>query len=215
MRIKICGITRPDQGAAIANMGATALGFICVQRSPRYIQPDRIRDIVEQLPAKVDRVGVFADASIAEIIQVVKTGNLNAVQLHGNETLPFCQQLREALPGVELIRALRVRSPQQLEAVDTYQGYVDTLLLDAYHPGALGGTGMTLDWSSLNTFRPFCPWLLAGGLTPENVSEALHLTSPNGIDLSSGVESAPGDKDLQKVANLFQQLDRCKAFNQD
>ena len=206
MRIKICGITKPEQGTAIVNMGATALGFICVQRSPRYIQPDQIRAIVEQLPVQVDRVGVFADAAIDEIVQVVKVANLSAVQLHGNETLLVCQQLREALPTTEIIRALRVQSTQQLEMVNAYKGYVDTLLLDAYHPGLLGGTGITLDWSTLNTFRPFCPWLLAGGLTPENVGEALQLASPDGIDLSSGVELAPGNKDLQKVANLFQQL---------
>ena len=206
MRIKICGITKPEQGRSIAQQGATALGFICVRQSPRYILPEQIDRIVSSLPSGIDRVGVFADASIAEIQQVVTIGQLNVVQLHGNESPEFCQQVRMALPKVELIKALRIRSNADLARSSLYRHVVNTLLLDAYHPGALGGTGKTLDWSALQQFCPDCAWFLAGGLTPENVLEALSLVQPDGIDLSSGVESAPGDKDLQKVARLFEQL---------
>lgn len=213
MRVKICGITHPDQGTAIADLGATALGFMCVRQSPRYVTLSQIQAIVDRLLASsigqcVDRVGVFANAGLEEIVQVVESGNLTAVQLHGAESPQFCRDLRAALPDVELIKALRVRDSATLVQLNVYYGAIDTLLLDAYDPKALGGTGKTLDWSSLQQFRPDCPWLLAGGLTPVNVLQALRLTQPDGIDLSSGVERAPGDKDLQKVAQLFEQLQR-------
>ncbi|MBD1866272.1 phosphoribosylanthranilate isomerase [Leptolyngbya sp. FACHB-671] len=212
MRIKICGITKPDQGKAIAQMGATALGFMCVPQSPRYISPEQIRLIVDHLPvhpltgALIDRVGVFANATLVEICQVVAIANLNAVQLHGSESPEFCQQLRAALPEIEILKALRVRSSETLAEANAYTDSIDALLLDAYHPKLLGGTGKTLDWSSLQNFRPNCSWLLAGGLTPSNVREALNQVFPDGIDLSSGVEHLPGDKDLAKVAQLFEQL---------
>lgn len=208
MRVKICGITKPEQGQAIANLGATALGFICVSASPRYVTPKQIRIIVEQLTVEVDRVGVFADAAVEAICQIFTEAHLNAVQLHGSESPEFCTQLRQLLPDVEIIKALRVKTADCLDQVFTYTDYVDTLLLDAYHPQMLGGTGKTLDWFTLKQFRPNCPWLLAGGLTPDNVLEALKFLEPNGIDLSSGVEQSPGDKDLDKVAELFSKLSK-------
>lgn len=205
MRVKICGITKPEQGQAIACLGATALGFICVKASPRYVTPQQIQAIVAQLTKPVDRIGVFADATIEEIVQVVSSCNLSAVQLHGNESPQFCQMLRQ-MPEVEIIKALRVKTPECLNQAATYASYVDTLLLDAYHPQLLGGTGKTLDWTTLQQFRPSYPWLLAGGLTPDNILEALQGLQPQGIDLSSGVERSPGDKDLDKVALLFKNL---------
>jgi len=206
MRVKICGITKPEQGQAIANLGATALGFICVSASPRYVTPEQIRLVVEQLTVTLDRVGVFADATVEAISHIVTAANLNVVQLHGNESPEFCTQLRQFLPEVEIIKALRVRTPDCLNQVFNYTAHIDTLLLDAYHPQILGGTGKTLDWFTLEQFNPNCPWLLAGGLTPDNILDALKLLQPNGIDLSSGVERSPGDKDLDKVAQLFSQL---------
>jgi phosphoribosylanthranilate isomerase len=221
MRIKICGITKPDQGKAIAQLGATALGFMCVPQSPRYVLPEQIRLIVDQLPPSsstgqtstgqpVSRVGVFANETLMEICRVVAIARLNAVQLHGSESPHFCQQLQAALPGVEIFKALRIRNPDSLTEAEAYIGKIDALLLDAYHPTLLGGTGKTLDWSSLQTFRPDCPWLLAGGLTPNNVLDALSQVHPDGIDLSSGVEHSPGDKDLAKVAQLFRQLNQVR-----
>ncbi len=206
MRVKICGITKPSQGQAIAQLGATALGFICVQASPRYVTPGQIRAIVEPLLIEVDRIGVFADATIEEITQIVAEAGLSAVQLHGSESPEFCERLRESLPKVEILKALRVRTPVCLNHATTYSSCVDTLLLDAYHPQLLGGTGKTLDWLMLRQFRPQCPWLLAGGLTPDNILAALSQLQPSGIDLSSGVERSPGDKDLDKVAQLFERV---------
>lgn len=206
MRIKICGITQPQQGKAIADLGATALGFICVPASPRYVNAAQIVAIREHLPAHITRIGVFADSDLGEICQVVAATGLTGVQLHGDESPAFCQQLRQVLPRVEIIKALRIRSAQTLDQAATYTGMVDTLLLDAYHPQMLGGTGKTLNWQTLQQFQPNCPWLLAGGLTPNNVLAALQQLQPHGLDLSSGVERTPGDKDLDKVAQLFEQL---------
>ncbi len=206
MRVKICGITKPLQGNAIAQLGATALGFICVPTSPRYVTPAQIRAVVEQLSVDVDRIGVFANTTIEVICQTVATAGLNGVQLHGNESLEFCDRLRRILPEIELIKALRVQTPESLLQVDAYTNTVDTLLLDAYHPTNLGGTGQTLDWHTLRQFSPDCPWFLAGGLTADNILAALSQVNPNGIDLSSGVERSPGDKDLDRVAQLFEKL---------
>ncbi len=206
MRIKICGITQPEQGKAIASLGATALGFMCVPSSPRYVQVNTIRAVVDQLPEKIDKIGVFANATIEEITQTVVNSGLTGVQLHGDESPEFAVQLRQSLPKVEIIKALRIRKIEDLDTVAIYTTCIDTLLLDAYHPQQLGGTGKTLDWQMLQMFNPGLPWFLAGGLRPDNILEALSQLNPSGIDLSSGVERAPGDKDLDQVARLFERL---------
>lgn len=207
MRVKICGITTPLQAEAIANLGATDMGFICVPTSPRYVTPDQIRTVVQHLSRSIPCIGVFANTTIDKICQVFREGNLTAVQLHSHESPEFCQQLRASLPtGVEIIKAIRVKNAAALAQAEIYAEVVDTLLLDAYHPGQLGGTGQPLDWAALQQFSPKCPWLLAGGLTPDNILDALKQVNPTGIDLSSGVERSPGDKDLTKVARLFEQL---------
>jgi phosphoribosylanthranilate isomerase len=217
LRVKICGITQPDQGRAIAQAGASMLGFICAPSSPRYVTPEQIATVVAALPLNpqtgqptCDRVGVFVDASIEVICHTVAIGHLNGVQLHGSESPEFCGQLRHQLPAIELIKALRVHSAETLTQVERYQNCVHTFLLDAYHPSLAGGTGITLDWQILQNFRPPLPWILAGGLNPNNVIDALNQLQPSGIDLSSGVEVAPGIKDVPKVSQLFAQL---KAFN--
>ena len=208
MRVKICGITKPEQGSAIASLGATALGFICARQSPRYIANAQINAIVKDLPPSVDRIGVFVNASREEIRQVVMETGLTGVQLHGDESPEFCQRLRQLLPRIELIKALRIKNPESLSEVARYFDCIDTLLVDAYHPHLFGGTGKTLNWQTLAQFRPSLPWLLAGGLTPENIVGALSQLKPDGIDLSSGVERSPGDKDLTKVALLFDALNQ-------
>ncbi len=208
LRIKICGITKPDQASAIANLGATALGFICVPGTPRFIDAETIGAVVNQLSEPIDRVGVFLNAKLDEIQNTVRVANLNVVQLHGNESPEYCDSLRSVLPTIEIIKVFRVRSVDDLMQTKLYEGYVDTFLLDAYHPHQAGGTGHTINWTSLQTFRPARSWFLAGGLKPSNILAALSLIQPDGIDLSSGVENAPGDKNLEQVAQLFETLKR-------
>ncbi|WP_071517300.1 phosphoribosylanthranilate isomerase [Geitlerinema sp. PCC 9228] len=211
MRVKICGIRDAEQGKAIAELGATAIGFICVPRSKRYLTPAQILALTEQLPHHIDRIAVFANATISEICQVFPHRGLSGMQLHGDESPEFCQQLRQALTQrgcdqVELIKALRIRTADDLQRAAAYEPYVDTFLLDAYHPQQLGGTGIPLDWQALQKFTPQRPWFLAGGLTPENIQTALGQLQPDGIDVSSGVEIAPADKDISRVAALLAQV---------
>jgi phosphoribosylanthranilate isomerase len=218
IQVKICGITQVDQALVIAQLGATALGYICVSRSPRYITPEQIAPIVTTLAQSApdtQHFGVFANASLSDILSTTKTAGLSVLQLHGDETPATCRLLRDALEhaglsDVKLAKAIRVRADENtnedLETAISYEAVVDYLLLDAYHPDQLGGTGKTLDWKAIRDFSPSRPWFLAGGLTPSNVLSAIAQLSPDGIDLSSGVERSPGDKDLSKVRQLFDQL---------
>jgi phosphoribosylanthranilate isomerase len=206
LRIKICGITQPAQGQAIAALGVNALGFICVPASPRYVSPAQIRQVSDQLLPTVSRIGVFMDADVETMVQTATIGQLTSIQLHGVETEAICTELRDRLPEIELIKAFRVRSGWELEMAAAYAPAVDWLLLDAYHPDLGGGTGKTIDWQTLAAFKPDKPWFLAGGLNPANINQALSLTQPNGIDLSSGVEHAPGDKNINAVNALLTQL---------
>ena len=206
MRIKICGITQPNQGVAISKLGAHALGFICVSASPRYVTPSQIRTIVEVLPPTIEKIGVFANTITEEIARIATNCGLTGIQLHGDESPAFCQQLRHYLPDKEIIKALRIHSWEALQKAQIYNCCVDTLLLDAYHPQQLGGTGKTLNWEMLKEFTSPKPWFLAGGLTPDNILDALSYVHPHGIDLSSGVERTPGDKDIDKVTKLFATL---------
>lgn len=207
MRVKICGLTKVNQAQEIAHQGANSIGFICVKKSPRYIVPEKIQAISMALPNNIDKVGVFANHSLQEIIEIVETARLTSVQLHGAESPEFCDRLRQALAkNIELIKAFRIKNGASLQDTERYSNRVDTLLLDAYHPQMLGGSGHTIDWQALKQFNPSLPWLLAGGLTPNNIQAALTSLKPDGIDLSSGVEHSPGDKDLTKVTQLFEQL---------
>ena len=212
MYIKICGLTKLDQAQAIAQMGVNALGFICVSSSPRYISPTAIGQITSSLLSaqieisrlsKLDLIGVFLNASISEISETVALAGLNAVQLHGDESPEFCDRMRSQLstinPKTKLIKALRVKNQLGLEQAHLFSNVVDAVLLDAYDPHMAGGTGKTLDWQMLRDFRPNCDWWLAGGLSPENVANAIAQVCPDGLDVSSGVERSAGDKDLTKV----------------
>ncbi|PZO57326.1 MAG: phosphoribosylanthranilate isomerase [Phormidesmis priestleyi] len=214
LQVKICGITTVEQGSAIATLGATALGYICVSSSPRYISAERIAPIaaaVRAIAPEVQHFGVFANAPIADILSITKTADFSVIQLHGDETPATCQLLRDALSyanlaHIKLVKALRIKGSEDLDTAFSYEPHIDMLLLDAYHPDQLGGTGHTLDWAALKSFSPSRPWLLAGGLAPGNVLTALAKLSPSGIDLSSGLERSPGDKDLSKVRQLFDRL---------
>ena len=167
---------------------------------------NQVRQILEKLPLGVETVGVFADASLETIEQVVLETGFTGIQLHCNESPEFCRAVKQSFPNREIIKALRIQSAESLQKAIAYYSVIDTLLLDAYHPQQLGGTGKTLPWNDLKNFQPPCPWLLAGGLNPDNVLTALESLHPDGIDLSSGVERSPGDKDLEKVSQLLKTL---------
>lgn len=206
MRVKICGLGQREQAQGIVALGIQTLGFICVEASPRYVSPAEIQFILEGLSPQIQAIGVFANVPLETIARVLDQADLTGIQLHGQESPAFCQQVKQSFPTQEVIKALRVASPTTLQQAEAYYEFVDTLLLDAYHPHQLGGTGQTLPWEMLQIFTPPIPWFLAGGLTPDNVRQALGILRPDGIDLASGVEKAPKDKDLEKVRQLMRQL---------
>jgi phosphoribosylanthranilate isomerase len=203
-RIKICGLTQPDQAYAIAQMGVHALGFIGVPNSSRFVTPGQLSKIVESLPPFTERVVVLADPTDEAIEQYAVRAQVSLIQLHGTESPERCDQIRSRFPWLRLIKAFRIRSVDDLDKTEAYAAVVDSYLLDAYHPDQLGGTGQTLDWQDLLTYEPSRPWILAGGLTPDNVHLALSRLTPHAIDLSSGVEDSPGQKNLESVHRLIQ-----------
>ncbi len=206
MRLKICGITNPEQAEAIASLGVDTLGFICVKNSPRYVNAKEIKAITDKLPSEMSKVGVFVNQTEEEIVNIVQEGGLTAIQLHGDEPPSVCARLRELLPDLEIIKVFRYQNRDSLARLDDYLSLIDTILLDTYQKEVYGGTGKTFNWSELVDFRPSRPWLLAGGLNSENVLLALNTLKCDGLDVSSSVESQPGEKDLNKIRQLLDHL---------
>lgn len=203
LRIKICGITREEDARAAIDAGADALGFVFVPGTPRYIEPGRAAAITRGLPPFVSRVGLFVDADPEFIRAVVGKARLDTVQLHGDEA----PEAGRGLLGIaRVIQAFRVRGPETLQRLNAYRDSSDAWLLDAYVPGTSGGTGARFDWSlAVEACRLGHPVILAGGLKPENIAEAVRQVSPYAVDVSSGVEASPGLKDAQKIERLVRQ----------
>lgn len=208
--LKICGITRLDQAIAIAQLPAVkGLGFVYVPGTPRYLNLAQINLITSTIAAHnpgIDLVGLGVNLNLKQVIALVESTQINSLQLHGQESPEFCGEVKAVMPQIRLIKAFRIRDRTDLAPILAYLPYVDQIILDAYDPKLAGGTGKTLNWSLLADFRPSCPWLLAGGLTPTNVNQAIALTQPDGIDLSSGVENQPGDKNLHQIHQLIAAL---------
>jgi phosphoribosylanthranilate isomerase len=193
--IKICGITRLEDALVAAELGVWAVGFICWPGSPRFVDPRRARDIVRVLPPFVTPVGVFVDQSPEEIEAIATTVRLGVVQLHGSETPAAARAL-----SCRVIKALPVRASGEVPGLDEW---VDTLvLLDADDAVRRGGTGQRVDWTVAAAIARRRPVVLAGGLGPENVAEAVERVQPGAIDVSSGVETAPGIKDHARLRAL-------------
>lgn len=200
IRIKICGITRAEDAWAAVNAGADAVGFIFAASSPRYIAPALAGEIGRDLPPFVARVGVFVDEPAGSVRSIAATADLDTVQLHGRETPALIEELRSG--SFRLIKAIRVRDESSLAPLPTFD--VSAFLLDSYVAGQHGGTGEKFNWDlAIQAKRLGKPIILAGGLTPENVREAIQAVQPFGIDVSSGVEQSPGIKDHDKIRRLI------------
>lgn len=202
---KICGVRSPEALVAAAQGGASHAGLVFVPASPRGITMVEAAALAARAPSRLGLVGLFVDASPEAILAAVRDARLVAVQLHGGETPAFAAALRQALPpGVELWRAAGVATRAEAEtAARLWAGLADRLLLDARPPpGAAlpGGNAVRIDWPMLAGFAPPLPWALAGGLTPDNVAGAIALTNAPMVDVSSGVEDAPGMKSTAKIA---------------
>ena len=194
-RIKICGITNQEDADVAVASGADALGFILVEKSPRYAPPERIREIVANLPPFVTTVGVFVNEPAEQVNTLAQQCGLYAAQLHGDESPGFCEQIERTV-----IKVFRVKDATWRDAAAPYR--VHALLLDTYVPDRYGGTGKTFDWNLiLHTQHRL---ILSGGLNPENVQDAIRHVHPYGVDTSSGVEAEPGKKDHDKVKSFIQ-----------
>lgn len=204
--IKICGVTRVEQALDLAALDIQAIGLIGVPQTPRYLSPDRMETLVAALPSGVETVGVFRDRPLSDLVEIVQRVGLTTLQLHGQETPATCEALRHRCPSLRLVKAIRLKSAQDLDRIGSYTGVVDRVLIDTYHPQQLGGTGQTWNWSWLQGYPYDLPWILAGGLTPDNIRAALTTVQPFGVDVSSGVERAPGDKDLHTVRQLVERI---------
>jgi phosphoribosylanthranilate isomerase len=193
-KIKICGITNREDALEAAAAGADALGFVFVRSSPRYIDPDTAAEIIACLPPFLTTVGVFADADRETIQTTARRCALRAVQLHGSESPDFCR----TWSGLCVIKAFRIQNDHSLTDLPRFA--TDAWLLDTHVPGQSGGTGIAFDWSlALKAKAWGRPIVLAGGLNPINVAAAVQQVRPYAVDVSSGVESVPGKKDVDKM----------------
>ncbi|WP_297056800.1 phosphoribosylanthranilate isomerase [Thermosulfurimonas sp.] len=203
VRVKICGITEPETALLAVELGAAALGFIFYPRSPRYIPPPKAREIIALLPPLITTVGVFVDEDPSRIKEIMDYVGLDLVQLHGRESPETC-----ALFFPRVIKALRLRGEEDLPQLGSYRGKVRGVLLEPYVKGLPGGTGRTLDWNLALKARDYgLPLILAGGLSPENIRQAVLTVRPYAVDVNSGVEKEPGRKDPERLRALFRALE--------
>jgi phosphoribosylanthranilate isomerase len=199
VRIKICGITNLEDALLAADLGADALGFIFYPKSPRYVAPDAARKIIAHLPPFVVSVGVFVDEPAAVVQDLAAQVGLDWVQAHGQEPPGYCRSL-----GRRVIKAFRMKDASSLTDLEPYRGAVQAFLLDTYKKGQVGGTGETFDWQLAQEAKKYGQIILAGGLTPENVAQAIKVAQPEAVDTASGTEAAPGKKDPEKLRAFFE-----------
>lgn len=198
VRVKICGITRVEDALAAVHHGASAIGFVFWRQSARYVTPEKAREIVAVLPPFITAVGVYVDPDPAWVKETSSVAGLNLLQFHGNEPEDFCRQF--FLP---YIKAVRVRAGIDLLQYATRYGGARGLLADTYVEGEPGGTGSAFDWNLIPRDLPL-PLILSGGLHPDNILEAIRRVRPWAVDVSSGVETAKGIKDAEKIAAFMQ-----------
>jgi|SRR5579863_4622141 len=194
--VKICGVTSVADGLAAAEAGADAVGLMFYKGSPRHITLETAAEIARALPPFVVKVGVFVNAPEDDVLHAISECGLNIAQFHGNESPEYCRQF-----PVMSLKAFRIRDRDSLKALPDYT--TDAWLLDAFTPDALGGTGEKFNWDlAIEVQKMGRPIFLAGGLTPENVADAVRKVQPYGVDVSSGVESALGKKDHKKIRDF-------------
>jgi phosphoribosylanthranilate isomerase len=210
VKAKICGLSTPETLDAAVEAGASWVGFVTFPRSPRHIESlDLLKSLGGRVPKSVGRVGLFVDPDDALIDAWVGTGVIDMLQLHGSETAERVVELK-ARTGKQAMKVIKVASPADIEqGMATYSGVVDYLMFDAAEGTLPGGNAKTFDWTFLSGARVPVPWMLAGGLTPDNVAEAVRMTGAPIVDVSSGVESSRGVKSIELIRAF---LDRVKVL---
>lgn len=202
VKVKICGITRLDDALAAAEYGADALGFVFYNKSPRNIEPAEATEIVRKLPPFLTPVALFVNEKEKRVRDILKVTGINVIQFHGDETPAYISGFME-----RTIKAVRVSDEASLKIAEDYD--VNAFLLDAWSSGTYGGTGKSFDWRLVEKMRPEGRIILAGGLAEENVSEAIDIVRPYGVDVSSGVEKTPGIKDHEKLDKFIRKAKGC------
>jgi phosphoribosylanthranilate isomerase len=199
VKVKICGITNPQDAENAVEAGADALGFIFVQTSPRCVTRELARSIIQELPPFVTPVGVFVNAPREMIFETIEKTGIRCLQLHGDET----PEDTIGFP-VPVCKSFRVGSGFLVDSIAPYK--VSAYLLDTYVNGHRGGTGLTFDWGVAVSAKKFGRIILSGGLTPGNIENAVRTVGPHGVDVNSGIESSPGKKDKAKLQELFRRI---------
>ncbi len=203
--VKICGLTTPDTLRTAVTGGARYVGFVFYPPSPRAISPQNAGNLIRQLPSTVRSVGLFVDPDDETLESTIGLAGLEMIQLHGDETPARVREIKTRF-HCPVIKALRIKNAQDLIPVRAYESVADWLLFDSRPEQSPlpGGTGHRFDWSLLHNTPFQKPWMLSGGLTPENVGEALAQLTPTAVDVSSGVEDAPGQKNCEKIRAFIQ-----------
>jgi phosphoribosylanthranilate isomerase len=197
VHVKICGITRPEDAELAVSVGAWAIGLIFHEPSPRAVDVTTAAEIGAQYKRTAEVAGVFVNRPLEEVAELADVCSLSILQLHGDEGPVYADELRRRT-GLKIMKAARVSEAADLQALNAFR-QVDYHLVDAHHPDLYGGTGETFDWELLRGRRSKVPLVLSGGLTPDNVADAIRATHPWGVDSASGTEASPGVKDPAKV----------------
>jgi phosphoribosylanthranilate isomerase len=208
VRVKICGVTNIEDALLAAELGADAIGLNFYSESPRSISPFTAAEIIEQLPPFVSSIGVFVNWEAAPVVALAAALRLSAVQLHGDESPKLAAEIARKVP---VIKAFRMGQETALPAFSKYK-HASAFLLDAATAGKFGGTGRRTDWSRAAAAARSHRIILAGGLTPENVAEAIRIVRPYAVDVASGVESRPGKKDPAKLRAFLSEVSRLSAL---
>ena len=203
VRVKVCGITNKDDAIECVKAGAHALGFIFFEKSPRYIPPERAREIILSLPPFVNKVGVFVNEDSKTIRHIKEYCLLDYIQLHGDEGIDICDLFQG-----RVIKAFRLKDELKFIEIEQYLPHVQGILLDTWSKTQYGGTGETFNWELAKKAKNFfkVPLILAGGLSPKNIQDAIYEVRPFGVDVSSGLEKAPGVKDYDLIREFFHKI---------
>lgn len=204
-KIKICGITNKPDAIEAAKLNVDMLGFVLYKKSKRYVEPNVIRDIINELPPYIAKVGVFVDEDKRQVFEIAEACSLDILQFHGEETAGYCRTFKD---HYKIIKVFRIKDKKSLKDINDYN--VDFYMLDTYSDRSKGGTGKRFDWKLIENFEFLKRVVLSGGLTPANVAEAVKKFSPYGVDVSSGVEESPGKKDPDLMKKFVENVRRIR-----
>jgi len=208
--VKICGLMSEEQALQIAKLGAHAIGIISVEESPRYLSAEikkKIFKTLESFYPEIDRVSVVQNCPIDLIIKnFLGNPSETIIQLHGDEDIDYCQEIREKIPNIGLWKAFRIKTEKDIDKIKPFEDFVDAILLDSWNKETYGGSGKKIKSTYLKNLQFSKPWWLAGGISIEWIDEILTGIKPDGLDISSSIEISPGLKDIKKTENLIKFL---------